>query len=107
MRILLDENVPRKLCFRFGEAHEVSTVPEIGWAGTKNGALLARADGRFDVLVTVDTNLEFQQNLSGLTISVIVVEAISNTYEDVVVHIPAILSALESLSNGTVVRVSV
>ena len=62
MRILLDECLPRRL--RRGlPGHEVRTVQELGWAGTKNGALLRRAMAEgFEVFVTVDRNLEYQQH---------------------------------------------
>ena len=77
MRILLDEDLPR----RFGAflvGHEYSTVPRSGWAGIKNGKLLALAATRFDVFLTMDQNLEFQQNLATLPIAVLVVKALSN-----------------------------
>lgn len=61
MRILLDESLPRDLRLRL-QAHDVSTVATAGWAGIKNGKLLALAATRFDVFFTVDRNLEFQQN---------------------------------------------
>lgn len=62
MRILLDEAVPR----RFGRdlpGHETSTVQGLGWAGKKNGEILHLASGDFDVLVTVDKKMRFEQNL--------------------------------------------
>lgn len=62
MRVLLDECLPRKLKQELG-GHEVRTAQEEGWAGLKNGALLQAAAGRFDVLLTVDRNIAFQQNL--------------------------------------------
>jgi hypothetical protein len=58
VRLLLDECVDRRLA-RDIVGHEVSTVGDLGWAGVKNGALLARAAGQFDVFVTVDRNLSF------------------------------------------------
>ena len=74
MRILLDEPVPRGLgSLLLG--HETSTVPSVGWAGTKNGRLLMLAAAQFDVFLTTDQNIEFQQNLSALPIAVLVVVA--------------------------------
>jgi len=73
MRLLLDESVPR----RFGRAlpsHAVQSVAELGWSGIKNGALLARAAAAFDALITVDKNLEYQQNLSALPLAVVVLD---------------------------------
>ena len=94
MRILLDEDLPRRL----GEllvGHEFSTVPRSGWAGVKNGKLLVLAATRFDVFLTMDQNLEFQQNLAALPIAVLVVEAASNRLEHLVPLVPVILSELK------------
>jgi Domain of unknown function (DUF5615) len=57
MRILLDENVPRKLKYRLMPDHEVFTVQEKGWSGVQNGHLLTRAELEFDVFLTLDRNL--------------------------------------------------
>ena len=62
MRILLDESLPRKLSQEL-TGHEVRTVQRLGWAGLKNGELLHRASGKFDILITGDQNLEYQQTL--------------------------------------------
>ena len=70
MKILLDENLPRPLT-RIFAGHSVSTVQEVGLAGTRNGDLLARAEGKFDVFLTADKNLRYQQNLSGRTIAIV------------------------------------
>lgn len=60
MRILLDECLPKRL-ERNLVGHEARTVPEMGWVSTQNGELLALAEGAFDVFLTVDRNLSFQQ----------------------------------------------
>ena len=70
MKILLDENLPKPLGRIFVQ-HLVSTVQEEGLAGTRNGDLLARAEGKFDVFLTADKNLRYQQNLSGRTIAIV------------------------------------
>ena len=67
MRLLLDECVPKQLT-RELLGHEAKTVQDMGWAGLKNGALLKLADGKFDA---ADQGIEYQQNLSGLKISVV------------------------------------
>ena len=72
MRVLLDECVPRALRNEI-PGHEVKTVAEVGWAGVKNGELLELAVQEFDLLLTVDRNLEYQQSFAGLTLAVIVV----------------------------------
>lgn len=61
MKVLLDECVPRRLVADIN-GHFVSTVPQAGWAGIKNGRLLRSAETEFDVLVTVDQNLRYQKN---------------------------------------------
>ncbi|MDT7604293.1 MAG: hypothetical protein QOF61_2290, partial [Acidobacteriota bacterium] len=77
MRVLLDECVPRKLRRELPE-HEVLTVTERGWSGVKNGKLLALAESEFDVFLTVDQNLKFQQNLQAFSISIILLIAKNN-----------------------------
>ena len=62
MRVLLDENLPVDLAAEL-VGHQVTTVSGLGWQGIKNGELLQRAQGTFEVLVTMDRNLEFQQNI--------------------------------------------
>jgi hypothetical protein len=66
MRVLLDECVPRKLRNEL-PGHDVKTVADVKWAGTKNGALRQRAAAEFDVLVTVDQGIPCPQNLAGVT----------------------------------------
>lgn len=70
MKIILDENLPRALK-RYLSAYEVTTVQEQGWAGVRNGELIARIDGVYDVLLTSDKNLKYQQNLTGRSIAII------------------------------------
>ena len=104
MRVLLDECVPRSLRAEL-PGHEVKTVAEAGWAGVKNGGLLQLAATRFDVLLTVDRKLEYQQNFSGLTIAVIVVETPSN---DIAVLRPLMSAVRETLPKakpGTVTHI--
>lgn len=93
MRILLDEDMPRRLGAHL-IGHEVSTVPQSGWAGTKNGTLLALAATRFDVFVTMDQNIEFQQNLATLPVAVLVVRAMSNRIEHLKPLVPKMLTEL-------------
>ena len=82
MRVLLDEQLPRHLA-RELTGHRVRTVQQEGWAGLKNGELLQRpASGGFDVFVTADQNLQFQQNLVGARLGVVVLAALSIALED-------------------------
>jgi predicted nuclease of predicted toxin-antitoxin system len=63
MKVLLDESLPRKLKYRFGEDFEVYDVSDMGWLGKKNGELLKLViENEFEIFVTVDRNLPYQQN---------------------------------------------
>jgi hypothetical protein len=99
VRLLLDECIDRRLAKDLA-GHEVRTVPQMGWAGIKNGALLKRAEQEFDVLVTVDRNLSFQQNLPGFDIAVLVLHAPSNRLADLRPLVPKINSILPTLTKG-------
>lgn len=105
MRVLLDECLPRKLK-RALTGHEVKTVAESGWAGRKNGDLLRLAQERFEVFVTVDRNLAFQQDVGQFDIAVVVLAAYSNVIEDLEPLMPTVVRALSSLRRGDVLRVS-
>ena len=105
MRVLLDECVPRRLRAEL-PGHEVRTVEEAGWSGIKNGALLQLAASQFDVLLTVDRSLEYQQNFSGVTIAVVVIEAPSNDISILRPLMQAVRAALPNTKPGTVTRVS-
>jgi len=81
MRVLLDECVPKRVRQEL-PGHAVKTVVEMGWSGVKNGELLRRAAVDFDCFLTVDRNLQFQQNVVGLKIGVVVVHAQGNDIAD-------------------------
>jgi len=82
MKVLLDENLPHELRGELA-GHDVFTVQYLGWSGVKNGLLLAQAAGAgFDVMVTMDSGVAYQQNLATLPLSVIVLSAVSNDIED-------------------------
>ncbi|MFZ1700036.1 MAG: DUF5615 family PIN-like protein [Pyrinomonadaceae bacterium] len=87
MKLLFDECVPRPLRSEFG-GHEVATVEEAGFKSLKNGALLQAASKDFDVLVTVDKNIEYQQNPRELPIAILVVCARSNRLENLLSLVP-------------------
>lgn len=71
MKILIDESLPRYLR-RVLTGHEVQTVQEMGWGGIKNGPLLTLAESNFDLFLTADKNLRYQQNLAERQLAVIV-----------------------------------
>ncbi len=104
MRILLDESLPRKLALEL-TGHETQTVQRRGWAGLKNGALLRTASQEFQVLLTGDQNLEFQQNPAALPISVIILVAVNNRIETLRPLVPRVLEVLQNIRPGQLVRV--
>ncbi len=101
MRVLLDECLPRRLKALF-TGHEVETVPEAGWAGIKNGRLLSLAQSRFDVFVTVDRNLSFQNPVDKLTIGVLVLRARSNRFQDLAPLLNGVEAVLDGAAPGIV-----
>jgi predicted nuclease of predicted toxin-antitoxin system len=103
MRVLLDECLPRKLKLELS-GHEVKTVSEMGWASRKNSALLALAAGRFDVFLTVDQNIAYQQNLAGLPLAVVAMVADSNRLADLRPLVPQVLEVLRSVKPGEIIR---
>ena len=104
MRVLLDENLPYDLIAALA-GRSVSTVSGLGWAGTKNGALLKRASDVTDAFVTMDGKLEYQQDISVLPFGVVVVGASSNRMPDLMPLVPEMLSALERVRPGKVEHV--
>jgi Domain of unknown function (DUF5615) len=104
MRVLLDECVDWRLS-RELVGHEVKTARQMGWTTIKNGELLALAAQSFDVFITVDRNLAFQQNLGNFLIAVIVLEAKTNRLADLKVLVPKLLRSLQSAQPGRVERI--
>jgi hypothetical protein len=99
VKVLLDECVGRRLATDI-VGHEVTTSPDAGWAGLTNGELLSRAQGDFDALITVDRRPPFQQNLSRLSIAVVVLRARSNRLDDLRRLVPELLVALRVAKPG-------
>ncbi len=105
MRVLIDECAPRALKhFLARHEHVCLTVQEAGWSGRENGELLALAEIEFDVLVTIDTNLRYQQNLTGRRIALVILRGHSNRLEDLSQHFTACVQALETIKPGDVVN---
>ncbi len=107
MRVLLDENLPRRLLRRFGSGVEAVTVTAYGWSGLKNGTLLRAAEGEFDAFVTADRCIPHQQNLSSFDLAVVIPEAKSNIYEDLASLIDGVNEALRDPSPGEAVHVRI
>jgi hypothetical protein len=100
MRVLLDEQLPRHL------AREIAGHQQRGWAGLKNGELLrVAADASFEVLVTADRNLQFQQNLTQSRLGIILLIASSNALEDLLPLVTNLLAAIPKARSGRMLRV--
>jgi predicted nuclease of predicted toxin-antitoxin system len=104
MKVLLDECIPRKLKSSLPD-HECLTAPEAGFAGKKNGALLSLAEeAGFEVLPTMDKGLEYEQNLIGRKIGIIILRAKSNRLADLLPLLPDCLALMGSIQPGRIVR---
>ena len=104
MKVLLDECIASRLARHFSK-FEVETVHDRGWSGITNGKLLALAQVDFDVFVTVDRNLAFQQNIPNFSLAVILVHCVSNRLVDLVALVPDIQRIIPSATRGTVTNV--
>ena len=101
MRILLDECIDQRLAKEL-LGHEVKTVPQMGWTGLSNGELLGRAEGAFEIFVTVDANLPFQQELSRFSLATFLLRAPSNRLEELRPLISLLLAILPQAKSGEV-----
>ncbi len=99
MKVLLDECIDWRLS-RDIVGHDVKTARQMGWATIENRELLALASKHFDVFVTVDRNLSFQQNLGTLSIAVVVLQAKTNRLTELKPLVPSLLAAIESAKPG-------
>lgn len=101
MRALLDDSLPRPLARHF-HTLEVETVHSRGWAGLTNGALLRSAASEFDLFLTADQNLRYQQHLAGYDIGVIVLAAVSNRLPDLLPPLPQVEALAPVIRSGEV-----
>lgn len=98
MKLLLDEQVPKRLSDHFPEIYYVRTAQQMGWASTKNGALLQLASEKeFDAVITADKNMEYQQSSDSLPVSVIVMAPRFNRLNELIPLIPSLLKILNEL----------
>ena len=104
MRLLLDESVPRRLRQSLS-GHRVRTVVEMGWGGIRNGEVLNLAASDFDAFITVDRNLQHQQNLADLPIAVVILHAQSNELQVLLPLVPKLEEVLVSLMPRSLVHV--
>lgn len=105
MRLLVDESLPIELADEL-IGHEATTVHAQDWLQLKNGVLLRSAvRAGFDVIVTADTKLRYQQNLPKLGIAAVVTKRVRNRIEDLRPLVPKILSALSRIRVGEVIEI--
>lgn len=106
MRILVDESLPQELASEL-EIEGTRTVAELGWSGLKNGDLLRRADSAgFNVFLTADQNLPYQQNITGYSLALIVLKVRRNRIQDLRPLIPGIRQGLGILAPGQILRLA-
>ncbi len=105
MRLLLDECLPRRLKNHL-PGIECQTVPEAGLAGKKNGELLSRAEQTgFQAFLTIDQGIEYQQDLQGRKIAVVVIRTKSSRLDDLLPHTRDILKTLDSIQSGQLIKI--
>jgi len=99
MRLFLDECIDRRLMREF-TGYNIKTVPQMGWTGIKNGQLLGLASQEFDIFITVDKNLPFEQNLPQFNLAIIILQSQSNRL------VPKVLEVFATVTKGTATVVS-
>lgn len=105
MRLLLDECIPRKLKDSF-PSHDCRCATDEGWAGKKNGELLSLAEkSGFQVFLTLDRGLEYQQNLKSRVIAIVLIRTKSNRLADLICHVPEISRVLPTIQPGQLAKV--
>lgn len=107
-KILLDECLPKKLKYRIEELDPeffAKTTPDMGWASLSNGELLSVAEVEFDVFITSDKNLSFQQSIPSSSIEVVLLKARTNTYEDLLPLVEKLQSVINSHEPGNFIEI--
>jgi predicted nuclease of predicted toxin-antitoxin system len=105
MKVLIDECIPRKIK-RSLPGHECQTVPEAGLAGKTNGELLSLAERhRFEVFLTMDKGIEYEQNPTGRNIAIVIVRVKSNRLADLLPHAAECVARISSVKRGQIARV--
>jgi hypothetical protein len=105
MRVLIDECIDERFRNSLPE-HDCQTARYAGLAGLKNGELLIAAEtAKFDVFLTVDQGIEYQQNLAGRNMAIIIFRAKSNRLKDLLPHVRACLACIESIQPGQIIKI--
>ena len=106
MKLLLDESLPLRLAGYFPESYEVSSVHALGWLGAKNGVLLSMAvEAGFEVLLTADRHIEYQQNLEKLPCAIIVLHVHPSALPNLVPFVPQVVELCNSSLEKSVYHV--
>lgn len=105
MRLLLDENLPRGLTRYFEPQMKATTIAGRGWRGKENGELIRAAQAEFDVFITMDRGIPHQQNLHGLALVILLLEAPSNRLVDLAHLVPEAKEVLRRAQPGDVIQV--
>jgi hypothetical protein len=106
MKIILDESVPQKLRLLIKGGHTVVTVWYQGWSGLKNGALLDAAEqAGFDLFITADQELSYQQNLTERKMALIVLS--TNNWSSIKAHVGAVVAAVDAVKPGSYAEVEI
>lgn len=105
MRVLIDACLPIALQYHL-PIDGIVTAREMGWQRLKNGALLAVAQGQFDLLITMDKSIPSQQSLKQYSIALLIIRACSNRLPDLLPLVPRILEALPKALPGTAIVIS-
>jgi hypothetical protein len=87
--------------------HERETVRDAGFSGKENGELIALAEKKFEVLITIDKNIRHQQNITGGSIAILIIRVASNDLDDIRPHVPQALAALKTIKPGQIVEVGI
>ena len=101
MNILFDENFPRPLR-RFFPTHQATTVQKMEWLEAENGDLLEIAEAEFDLLLSTDKGMKYQQNFTGRNIAVITLPAFDNRIETLTLLMPKVLALVPTIQPGQV-----
>ena len=106
MKILLDECITKRLKSKLTE-YQVNTVFEMGWSGLKNGTLMTKAiKNNFDIFLTIDKNIEYQQNLKSYQIAVVVINTASSKLENLEKLLPKFKQDINTFEKGKVFKIN-
>ena len=104
MKIILDECMPAKLASLL-VGHDVKTISRMRWCGISNGALLSKIENVFDVFMTVDKGIKYQQKTTKYNVAIIILKSRDNTLEGLQPLVPLILETLKTVESGMVVNI--